>query len=54
MIITALLYHVIIKRILMDQVNSANVLYSYIAQALGITHSMLKSYNDMLVRSLGM
>ena len=49
MVISALMHNFLVKRILIDQGSSVDILYLHVIEAMGITRSMYKSYGDALV-----
>ena len=53
MAISILIHNFLVKRVLIDQGSSADILYSHATEALGIPKSLYKPYNDVLVRFAG-
>ena len=49
MVISALIHNFLVKRILVDQGSSTDILYSHAAEALGLQKSMYNAYADALV-----
>ena len=49
MVISTLIHNFLVKRILVDQGSSADILYSHMAEALGLQKSMYNTYTDALV-----
>ena len=49
MVVFALIHNFLVKRVLIDQGSSGNILYSHATQALGIPKCSYKPYNGMLV-----
>ena len=53
MVISALIHNFLMKRVLIDQGNAIDILYSHAVEALGIPKSLYKSYNGVLVGFIG-
>ena len=53
MVISALVHNFLVKRILVDQGSSVDILYSHMAEALGLQKSMYNAYTGALMGFIG-